>query len=232
MELLNDINAYAAAHPVEELLHYVAGLFPGSVRLSSSLGQEDQVLTDMIARSGIDVQVFTLDTGRLFYETYDLLDRTMARYRIPIDVYYPDAAEVEALVRLRGINGFYESVENRKACCAVRKVNPLARALDGARVWVTGIRADQSENRGHMELAEWDPARNLYKLNPLLHWSLDDVNRYIHDHFVPCNALHEKGFVSIGCAPCTRAVTPGEDPRAGRWWWETSQKECGLHGVK
>jgi phosphoadenosine phosphosulfate reductase len=232
MEYLNDINAYAPTHTTVEFLHYVAALFPRGVRLSSSLGQEDQVLTDMIARNKIDIQIFTLDTGRLFYETYELLDKTTARYRIPLDVYFPDALEVEALVRQRGINGFYESVDNRKACCEVRKVRPLARALEGAHVWVTGIRADQSANRQQMEMAEWDAEKQLYKLNPLLHWSLDDINDYISQYNVPCNTLHDKGFVSIGCAPCTRAIESGEDPRAGRWWWETSQKECGLHGIK
>ena len=232
MEHLNDINAYAASHTQEELLRYVAELFPGKVRFSSSMGQEDQVLTDMIARGKINVQIFTLDTGRLFYETYELMDKTTARYRIPLDVYFPEAADVEDLVRSKGINGFYESIENRKSCCEVRKVRPLARALKGAKVWVTGIRADQSANRQQMTFVEWDEEKQLYKINPLLHWSLEDVNDYIDRYNVPCNTLHGKGFVSIGCAPCTRAIEPGEDPRAGRWWWETSQKECGLHGVK
>lgn len=232
MDLLSDIEAYAAANPPEALLRYVAELFPGAVRFSSSLGQEDQVLTDMIARGKIGIQIFTLDTGRLFYETYDLLDKTTARYRVPVDVYYPDAAGVEALVREKGINGFYESVDNRKACCHVRKVEPLARALRGARVWVTGIRADQSANRHDMPFVEWDEARQLYKVNPLLHWTLPEVEAYIQRHNVPYNTLHDKGFISIGCAPCTRAIEPGEDPRAGRWWWESSQKECGLHAVK
>lgn len=232
MEHLNDINAYAASHTPEELLRYVAGLFPGKVRFSSSMGQEDQVLTDIIARGKIDVQIFTLDTGRLFYETYELMDKTTARYRIPLDVYFPEAADVEDLVRSKGINGFYESIENRKSCCEVRKVRPLARALKDAKVWVTGIRADQSANRQQMTFVEWDEEKQLYKINPLLHWSLEDVNDYIDRYNVPCNTLHGKGFVSIGCAPCTRAIEPGEDPRAGRWWWETSQKECGLHGVK
>ena len=232
MEHLNDIRTYAETHSPEDLLRYAADLFPGAVRFSSSLGQEDQVLTDMIARGHIGVQLFTLDTGRLFYETYELLDKTTARYRIPVDVMYPDAEEVETLVRLRGINGFFESIDNRKACCAVRKVHSLERALRGAKVWITGIRADQSANRQDMELVEWDPTRQLYKLNPLLHWTLPDVEAYIQRHNVPYNTLHDKGFVSIGCAPCTRAIEPGEDPRAGRWWWETSQKECGLHGVK
>lgn len=229
---LNDINEYASSHTVQELLLYIGRLFPGTAKFSSSLGQEDQVLTDMIARSSADIRIFTLDTGRLFNETYELLEKTVARYRIPLDVYYPDAHQLEELVREKGINGFYESIENRKACCAVRKVYPLGRALEGARAWITGIRADQSANRGKMEVAEWDESRKLYKINPLLHWSLEDINTYIEENNVPCNTLHAQGFVSIGCAPCTRAIQPGEDPRAGRWWWEVSQKECGLHGVK
>lgn len=232
MDYLSDIEAYAAAHPTEALLRYVAELFPGGARFSSSLGEEDQALTDMIARGKIGIQIFTLDTGRLFYETYELLDKTTARYRIPVDVFYPEAAAVEALVRSRGINGFYDSVDNRKACCQVRKVEPLARALRGAKVWITGIRAEQSANRHEMPFVEWDEARQLYKINPLLHWTLQEVEAYIQRYNVPYNTLHDKGFISIGCAPCTRAIEPGEDPRAGRWWWENSQKECGLHAVK
>ena len=197
MDYLGDIAAYGAAHPTEALLSYVADLFPGSVRFSSSLGPEDQVLTDMIGRGKIGIQIFTLDTGRLFYETYDLLDKTTARYRIPVDVYYPEAAEVEALVRLRGINGFYESVDNRKACCHVRKVQPLGRALEGAKVWITGIRADQSANRHDMPLVEWDADRQLYKLNPLLHWTLPEVEAYIQRHNVPYNTLHDKDRKSV-----------------------------------
>ncbi len=214
--------------PVEGLIR-LAEMYPGEIVFSSSLGQEDQVITDLISRHAIGVDIFTIDTGRLFNETLDLLDRTVARYKLPIRVYYPDATAVEAFVNTKGINSFYESVENRKSCCHVRKVEPLNRALAGAKVWVTGLRAEQSANRQQMQMLEWDETRALYKFNPLLHWSMDEMMEYIGKNNVPCNHLHGRGYISIGCAPCTRAIEPGEDPRAGRWWWEQSQKECGLH---
>ena len=212
-----------------EAVSLVAELFPGRVVFSSSLGQEDQVLTDVIFKNNIDVSIFTLDTGRLFNETYELLDKTIARYKKPIKVYFPESTDVENFVTTKGINSFYESVENRKACCFIRKVKPLNRALAGAKVWITGLRAEQSDNRKDMPMIEWSEERQLYKFNPLLRWSYDDVMNYIREFFVPYNALHDKGFISIGCAPCTRSIEPGEDARAGRWWWESSQKECGLH---
>ncbi len=214
--------------PVEGLIR-LAEMYPGEIVFSSSLGQEDQVITDLISRHAIGVDIFTIDTGRLFNETLDLLDRTVARYKLPIRVYYPDATAVEAFVNTKGINSFYESVENRKSCCHVRKVEPLNRALAGAKVWVTGLRAEQSANRQQMQMLEWDETRALYKFNPLLHWSMTDMLDYIEKNNVPCNHLHGHGYISIGCAPCTRAIEPGEDARAGRWWWEQSQKECGLH---
>jgi phosphoadenosine phosphosulfate reductase len=204
-------------------------LFPGRVVFSSSLGQEDQVLTDIIFRNDLPVKLFTLDTGRLFNEHYELLERVNARYKKSIEVYFPDAKDVEEFVTTKGVNSFYESVENRKACCFIRKVKPLERALQGAAVWITGIRSGQSENRKDLPLLEWVGDKQLYKYNPLLQWSYADVIDYIREFYVPYNPLHDKGFTSIGCAPCTRAIEPGEDPRAGRWWWETSQKECGLH---
>lgn len=212
-----------------ESLALLAGIYPGEVVFSTSYGQEDQVITDAIARHRIPVKVFTLDTGRLFYETYDLIEKTEARYKLGIQVFFPDAADVEEFVVNKGINAFYESVENRKACCHIRKVKPLQRALAGAKVWVTGLRAGQSANRQEMPLLEWDEDRQLYKFNPLIHWTYEQMMEYINTHRVPYNTLHDKGFISIGCAPCTRAIEPGEDPRAGRWWWESSQKECGLH---
>lgn len=218
--------------PLPEAVKRIAELFPGRVVFSSSLGQEDQVITDAIFKNNLPVKIFTLDTGRLFNETYELLDRVTARYKKPVQVYFPEAADVEEFVAAKGINSFYESVENRKACCFIRKVKPLNRALAGAKVWITGLRAEQSENRRDMQMIEWDEARQLYKFNPLLHWSYDQVLDYLKEFNVPYNPLHDKGFISIGCAPCTRAVEAGEDPRAGRWWWETSHKECGLHGVK
>lgn len=215
-----------------EAIRRVTEWFPQGVVFSSSLGQEDQVLTDMIYKNALPVKIFTIDTGRLFNETYELLDKTNARYRQNMQVYFPDATDVETFVQENGINAFYESVEHRKSCCYLRKVKPLNRALAGASVWITGLRADQSDNRQDMPLIEWDAQRQLYKFNPLIRWSYDDMIRYINEHNVPYNSLHDKGFISIGCAPCTRAIEHGEHPRAGRWWWETSQKECGLHGER
>jgi phosphoadenosine phosphosulfate reductase len=204
-------------------------LFPGKVAFSTSLGQEDQVITQMIAQSSAQVSIFSLDTGRLFPETLDLLSRTESKYKIRIKVLYPERPSVENLVANIGINGFYESVENRKMCCFVRKVEPLKRALKGQQIWVTGLRAEQSVNRAGMEKIEWDEANQIIKYNPLLDWSYDEMIAYIQQHQIPYNPLHDKGFISIGCAPCTRAILPGEDARAGRWWWEDSKKECGLH---
>ncbi len=214
---------------VEEGLQKVAGLYPGKVKFSSSLGQEDQVLTDMISRNAIDISIFTLDTGRLFNETYELLEKTELRYKKKIEVFFPNAPDVQEMVNKNGINLFYNSVEERKMCCNIRKVEPLNRALADASVWVTGLRSSQTTLRHELPLLEWLPEKQLIKYNPLLHWSYDEVMEYMKIYSVPYNPLHDKGFVSIGCAPCTRAIEPGEDPRAGRWWWESSHKECGLH---
>jgi phosphoadenosine phosphosulfate reductase len=214
---------------VTEAIRLVTEWFPHEVVFSSSLGQEDQVLTDIIFKNNLPVKIFTIDTGRLFNETYELLDRTTARYKKPVHVYFPGAEDVEEFVAVKGINSFYESVDNRKECCQIRKVRPLNRALKGAKVWITGLRAEQSNNRQDMSMIEWSEEKQLYKFNPLINWTYDEMIDYIKKNNVPYNPLHDKGFVSIGCAPCTRAVEPGEDARAGRWWWETSQKECGLH---
>ncbi len=202
------------------------------VRFSSAFGQEDQVITDAIFANQIDIQVFTLDTGRLFNETYDLIERTRSRYKSNIKIYFPNQERVEDLVSNKGVNSFYESVENRKECCFIRKVEPLKRALKGADVWVTGLRADQSENRQNFQKFEWDEGNRVIKFNPILDWTYEQMIDYLKENKVPYNELHDKGFISIGCAPCTRAITEGEHPRAGRWWWESSQKECGLHQVK
>jgi len=215
--------------PVTEAIRLVTEWFPHEVVFSSSLGQEDQVLTDIIFRNNLPVKIFTIDTGRLFNETYELLDRTTARYKKPVHVYFPEAKDVEEFVAVKGINSFYESVDNRKECCHIRKVKPLNRALQGAEVWITGLRAEQSANRHDMQMIEWAEDKQLYKFNPLINWTYDEMIDYINKNNVPYNTLHDKGFISIGCAPCTRAIEPGEDARAGRWWWETSQKECGLH---
>lgn len=214
-----------------EAIAFIATMFPGRVVFSSSLGQEDQVLTDIIFRNQLPVKVFTIDTGRLFNETYELLDRIEARYKNKVQVYFPEAADVEEFVASKGINSFYESVDNRKACCHIRKVKPLNRALQDAKVWITGLRSEQSGNRNSMPMIEWMEDRQLYKFNPLIKWSFDEMIAYINKYNVPYSPLHDKGFISIGCAPCTRAIEPGEDARAGRWWWETSHKECGLHST-
>ncbi|MEI6946925.1 phosphoadenylyl-sulfate reductase [Paraflavisolibacter sp. H34] len=232
MEHLSQLQEAFATLPVEEALKRTVDLFPGLVKFSTSLGQEDQVLTDIIARNKIGVNIFTLDTGRLFGEVYDLWEKTEARYKIKIDAYYPQAQALQDMVNDKGINLFYESVENRQTCCGIRKVEPLNRALKGAAVWITGLRASQNDHRKSIPMVEWLPEKNMYKINPLLHWSYEDILDYIKKNNVPYNPLHDKGFISIGCAPCTRAIEPGEDPRAGRWWWEVSHKECGLHLVK
>ncbi len=213
----------------QEGLALIADLFPGKVVFSTSLGQEDQVITQLIAQNQIPVKIFSLDTGRLFPETLELLARTESKYNTRIQVYYPERESVEGLVAEQGINGFYNSVENRKSCCYVRKVEPLKRALAGNEVWVTGLRAEQSANRSGMKRIEWDEGNQIFKYNPLLDWSYDQMIAYIEEKGIPYNPLHDKGFISIGCAPCTRAILPGEDARAGRWWWEDSKKECGLH---
>jgi phosphoadenosine phosphosulfate reductase len=210
-------------------LTLIAELFPGKVTFSTSLGQEDQVITELIGSKNLPIQIFSLDTGRLFPETLDLLARTEAKYQTRISLYYPETSSVENLVAEIGINGFYDSVENRKSCCYVRKVEPLRRALGGNDVWVTGLRAEQSANRSEMKRLEWDEANQILKYNPLLDWSFEELISYIETNKIPYNTLHDQGFISIGCAPCTRAISPGEDPRAGRWWWEESKKECGLH---
>ena len=204
----------------------------GNITFSTSLGQEDQVLTHHIATQKLPIQIFTLDTGRLFQETYDVLDVTQRKYKKRIHVFAPNTKDVEKLVVLKGPNSFYRSVENRKECCNIRKIEPLKRALKNQNVWITGLRKSQSENRSDLDFFSYDESFGILKFNPLLHWSLDDVTTYLDTYNVPQNKLHNKGYVSIGCAPCTRAIVPGEDIRAGRWWWEASKKECGLHTIK
>ncbi len=218
-----------------ESLRAIRAAVAGRIVFTTSFGLEDQVVTYLIACQGLDIELVTLDTGRLFPETYDVWAATEARYGVRIAAICPEAATLEVLVRRQGINGFRESVEARKACCHVRKVAPLARALTGASIWVTGLRADQSAARGGVEMLTEDRTYGLLKFSPLAGWSRDNVAAFTTAHDVPVNALHARGFPSIGCAPCTRAVKPGEAERAGRWWWEqegegiASQKECGLH---
>ena len=227
----NIFSAIENREPVEAI-RLLCDQYPGKVVFTTSLGQEDQVITDIIFRNALPVRVITLDTGRLFNQTYELIERTAARYNQNIEIYFPDTKDVEQFVTQKGINSFYESVENRKEYCYIRKVKPLNRALEGAKVWITGLRAGQSAGRENMPVIEWMEDRELYKYNPLINWSLNNVLDHIEQHNVPYNPLHNEGFISIGCAPCTRAIQPGEQARDGRWWWETSHKECGLHHIK
>lgn len=206
--------------------------FGDAVVLASSLGAEDQVLTHLIAEHAPQLPVITLDTGRLFGETHDLLNETRRRYKIRFNVFFPESGDVETMVNEHGTNLFRESVALRKKCCAVRKIQPLKRALAGKQAWITGLRRDQSLNRTAIDFVEWDAGNNLVKINPLAAWREEDVRRFLTRHDVPYNPLHDRGFPSIGCAPCTRAVAPEDDPRSGRWWWEPrEQSECGIHIV-
>ncbi|MCX8998546.1 phosphoadenylyl-sulfate reductase [Rhizobiaceae bacterium BDR2-2] len=208
----------------------LAAAIPGRTVFTTSLGIEDQVITAAIGEGGVDIDVVTLETGRLFPETLALIDETEARYGLSIRRYHPDAADVEAYAARYGLNGFYESVEARHACCDVRKLRPLKRALEGASVWITGLRRGQSGNRAAIPFAEYDAARGLLKVNPLADWDIEAIRAHVAENAVPVNPLHGRGYPSIGCEPCTRAVRPGEPERAGRWWWENDVKrECGLH---
>lgn len=211
-----------------ELLRQASELQPAV--FSTSFGAEDMVLLDLIRSGTLPISIFTLDTGRLPEETYQLMQQVDERYGRCVATYHPEAAALHALVAQQGVNGFYESVDKRKACCAVRKTEPLARALAGKNAWVTGLRAAQSVTRASLAAREWDGSHRLTKFNPLHDWSETDVWDYLRARDVPTNALHARGYPSIGCAPCTRAITVGEDVRAGRWWWELPEtKECGLH---
>jgi phosphoadenosine phosphosulfate reductase len=214
----------------EEILRYFLAEYKGKIALSSSLSIEDQVLTDLVAKIDKETRIFTLDTGRLFPETYTLIDSTNKKYGIAIEVFFPNHQKVEEMVKTNGINLFYDSVERRKQCCQVRKLEPLKRAFEGLEVWICGLRQEQSITRMNIKAVEWDEANGIIKINPLVKWLETDVWDYIKTNEVPYNELHDKGFPSIGCQPCTRAIKPGEDLRAGRWWWEEPEhKECGLH---
>jgi phosphoadenosine phosphosulfate reductase len=214
----------------EELLEFFLNEFKGTIALSSSLSIEDQVLTEMVLSIDSEARIFTLDTGRLFPETYDLIDRTSKKYKKNIEVYFPESRDVEVMVKDKGINLFYSSIENRKFCCEIRKLRPLSRAMKSLDAWITGLRREQSVTRVDMKVIEWDENNNLIKINPLINWTEDEVWNRIKERNIPYNPLHKKGYISIGCQPCTRAILPGEDPRAGRWWWENPDtRECGLH---
>lgn len=215
---------------ISDALAALSARFPDRVTFSTSFSFEDQVIAHHILTAGLPISIFTLDTGRLFAETYSVWSATNSKYNTRIAAWYPDRGPLEDWVGQRGPNAFYNSVADRKACCHIRKVEPLKRALQGQAVWITGLRAEHSPDRGEHSCLEWDETNRVFKYNPLLHWNTPTVRAYIDRYEIPYNPLHDKGFVSIGCAPCTRAIRPGEDFRAGRWWWEDdSKKECGLH---
>lgn len=213
-----------------DVLKKIATEFGDRAAFSTSLSWEDQIITHHIFSNDLPIRVFTLDTGRLFPETYGVFNRTLDRYKTQIEVFFPKHEGVEKMVTEKGPLSFYVSLENRKECCFIRKVEPLNRALENVDCWITGLRAEHSENRNNMTLTEIDAQRNIVKVHPIFNWSLNEVKEEIKKHNIPYNSLHDKGFVSIGCQPCTRAVKEGEDFRAGRWWWENNdKKECGLH---
>lgn len=227
---IDTLNKRFRGATAEAVLHYFLNDFEGNVTFASSLGAEDQVLTHLIAGIDKTANIFMLDTGRMFPETYDILARTNQRYGVNINVYFPDSSRVEEMVNSKGINLFYKSIENRKLCCHIRKTEPLRRALKGNDAWITGLRRSQAITRHDMQTIEWDETNELIKINPLVDWEHDDIWEFIKQEKIPYNKLHDKGFPSIGCQPCTRAIMPGEDIRAGRWWWENPEtKECGLH---
>ncbi len=229
-EVTELLNKDLSGKTIVEKLGFLIENHPEKVIFTTSFGYEDQVITDMIFKNNFDIKVITLDTGRLFPETYKVYNSTLDKYKKQILVYFPPTEKVEEMVNKKGPFSFYESLENRKECCFIRKVIPLKRALAGNEIWITGLRASQSENRSDMQSFEWDEGNQIIKYNPLLDWSLEETIQYVKENHVPYNVLHDKGFVSIGCQPCTRAIQPGEDFRAGRWWWEqNSGKECGLH---
>ncbi len=229
-EDLAALNERFAGKAPEEVIRWAYDTFRSDIKFASSFGAEDVVVMDMIAKVAPSLRIFTLDTGRLNDETYEVMDATRFRYNIELEVMFPQREAVEELERAKGLFSFRESIENRKECCGVRKVEPLKRALAGTRAWMTGLRRDQAVTRGDTGFVEWDEGNGIVKVNPLVEWSNDQVWEYIRAQNVPYNRLHDRNFPSIGCAPCTRAVECGEDIRAGRWWWELPEyKECGLH---
>ncbi|MBT3382297.1 MAG: phosphoadenylyl-sulfate reductase [Prolixibacteraceae bacterium] len=232
-QLTEKYNTQFSERTIVEKIQVLVENHAGKVIFTTSFGYEDQVISDIIFKNNLDAKVVTLDTGRLFPETYKVFRSTLEKYKKPIKVYFPPTNEVEKLLDEKGPFSFYESVENRKECCFIRKVIPLKRALSGNEIWITGIRSSQSDNRSEMQEFEWDPVNEIVKFNPLMGWSIERTIEYIKENHVPYNVLHDKGFVSIGCEPCTRAIRQGEDIRAGRWWWErSSNKECGLHSFE
>jgi len=230
LHLIEEFNQQLKNQPAADVLRFFIQNYKEKLGFSTSLGAEDQVITQIIAGIDPGVYMYTLDTGRMFPETYDLLDLTQQRYKVKIRVFFPEQKAVEQMVNTKGLNLFYESIENRKLCCQIRKIEPLKRALEGVDFWISGLRREQSVTREDLSLVEWDKLNNKIKINPLIDWNSEDLWDYIRQNNIPYNPLHDMGFPSIGCQPCTRAIEPGEDIRAGRWWWENPDvKECGLH---
>ncbi|NQY74581.1 MAG: phosphoadenylyl-sulfate reductase [Candidatus Margulisbacteria bacterium] len=216
--------------PIEVLLAHFLKLYDDRIMLASSLGVEDQVLTDMVLKINPKARIFVLDTGRLHQETYEVMSETRVQYNMNYEVFFPEAKAVENMLNAHGPNLMYESYDNRRLCCTIRKVEPLARALKTCDAWITGLRREQSPARSNHEIIEYDSVHDNVKLNPLIEWTTDQIWEYIKTHDVPYNTLHDNGYPSIGCVPCTRAINRGDDLRAGRWWWEKeTQKECGIH---
>ena len=229
-DTISQLTLKSGVLPIKDFLSDLVVLYPSQVTFSTSFSYEDQAITHIILSNQLPINIFTLDTGRLFPETYSVWNATNVRYKTAITAFTPDTSLLQTFISTHGPNSFYESVENRKTCCGIRKVEPLTRALAKSAVWITGLRAEHSFNRQDMPQLEWDEGNSIIKYHPILNWSTEEVKEYIRQHLIPYNPLHDKGFVSIGCAPCTRAIKPGEDFRAGRWWWEEdSKKECGLH---
>lgn len=227
---IGELNEQLRGKSAEEIIRWAADTFGSDITFASSFGAEDVVVIDLIAKVAPEIPVFTLDTGRLHQETYDVMERVRVKYELPIVSFFPDREAVEELEREKGFYSFRESIDNRKECCGIRKVEPLKRALSGKRAWMTGLRAAQAATRTDMHAVEWDEGNGIAKVNPLIEWTEEEVWDYIKANGVPYNALHDQNFPSIGCAPCTRAIKSGEDIRAGRWWWENPDtKECGLH---
>lgn len=230
---ISDWNQLFNSAKPEDVITWALKYFGNKIAFSTSMGAEDQAIMHMIAGIDKKAMVFTLDTGRLFPETYDLIDITSKKYDLPIQIYFPDTKQVEEMVNSKGVNLFYESVENRKLCCHIRKIEPLKRAFSGLDAWICGLRREQSITRNDLQMFEWDNKFGLIKINPLINWTEEQLWDFIERNNIPYNRLHNQGFPSIGCQPCTRAVEPGENVRAGRWWWENPEtKECGLHAAK
>ena len=235
MSKITEIEIEEAAEKLEkataqEVVQWAANRFGSKIALASSFGAEDVALIDIIAKIDKNIKVFTLDTGRLHQETYNIIDAVREKYGVAVDVYFPKGDKVEELENKNGVNSFYRSVELRTLCCQIRKGEPLKRALSGLDAWITGLRKDQASSRASIKKVELDTVNgNIVKVNPLRDWTSEQVWSYIRENQVPYNKLFDQGYTSIGCAPCTRPTKPGEDPRAGRWWWETTTKECGLH---